>query len=427
VGDIWLAGISLRPGGIIALNEGETLGQIPFFTKKAIGERTLVAQRDWNEFLVDTETKYWTGMRQFIREELHAHSLVLGSASGFSPWLAQSKLDVVDAHSYWQHPHFPHRQWDMNDWTVKNVSMAGAPEGGTLPGLALRRVAGKPFIVTEYNAASPNSYSSEAFLEVCAVAALQDWDGLFVFAYSHRLNDWDTEHMTSFFDIDQHPTKMATLPAALALFMHNDVQPPGQPAIAETTAAAALESVRTGGSWVDARAYGVPALDTFRRPIAMRIGPEKKWGEPPADDSKVITSDNGELKWDTAGRRMLISTRCSVGVVGAVKPGEIIELGEVRIIPGDTLQNWATIDATVREGDDFKTARHILITATGMNENTDMKWKDAEKTSVTTWGKGPSLVEGINAKIMLPVQTDSGTQIEISSEHRTLWWEIAVP
>jgi len=449
VGDIWLAGISLRPGGIIALNEGETLGQIPFFTKKAIGGRTLVAQRDWNEFLVDTETKYWTGMRQFIREELHAHSLVLGSASGFSPWLAQSKLDVVDAHSYWQHPHFPHRQWDMNDWTVKNVSMAGAPDGGTLPGLALRRVAGKPFIVTEYNAASPNSYSSEAFLEVCAVAALQDWDGLFVFAYSHRLNDWDTKHMTSFFDIDQHPTKMATLPAALALFMHGDVQPPARPAIAETTPAAALESVRTGGSWVDARAYGIPALDTFRRPIAMRIGPEKKWNEPAADDSKVITSDNGELKWDTAGHRMLIASPRSVGVVGSVKPGEVIELGEVRIIPGATLQNWATIDATVREGDDFKTARHILITATGMNENTGMHWKDAEKTSVTTWGKGPSLVEGINAKIILPaikgakawaldergqrknevplVQTDAGTQLEISSEHGTLWWEIAVP
>ncbi len=449
VGEFWFSGASLRPGGIIALNDGEKLGTLPAFRKKDIGSRTLAAQRDWNEFLVDTETNYWTGMRQFIRDDLHAHSLVLGSATGFSPWIVQSKLDVVDAHAYWQHPHFPHRQWDMNDWNVKNVSMAGAPDGGTLPGLALRRVAGKPFIVTEYNAASPNSYSSEAFLELCAVAALQDWDGLFVFAYSHRLNDWDTKRMTSFFDIDQHPTKMATVPAALALFMRGDLESPGDPVIAETTAAAALESVRTGGSWVEAKSYGVPALEIFRRPIAMRIGATAKWSAPPANDSEVIRSANGQLTWDTSARRMLVATPRSAGVVGSMHAGETIDLGSVHITPGATEQNWATIDATVIAGVDFKSARRILITATGMNENTGMLWKDAEKTSVSTWGKGPSLVEGITAKISLPelkdakaraldergqrkaevplTRSEGRIQIELSSDHKTLWWEIAAP
>src|SRR3954451_1325936 len=201
-------------------------------------------------------------MSQFIKGDLGAKSLVLGSATGFSPWPVQAMLDVVDAHAYWQHPHFPGRQWDMNNWTVKNESMAGREDGGTLPGLALRRVAGKPFIVTEYNHASPNTYSSEAFLEVMAVAALQDWDGVFAFAYCHRLNDWDTKRLTSFFDIDQHPTKMATLPAALALFLRGDMASPGPAAVAEITDAAAVESVRTGGSWVDAKAYGVPPLET---------------------------------------------------------------------------------------------------------------------------------------------------------------------
>jgi hypothetical protein len=71
-GEYWFTGISLRPGGIIALNEGEKLGSIPVFRKKEIGARTLAAQRDWNEFLVDTETTYWTGMQRFIRDDLHA-------------------------------------------------------------------------------------------------------------------------------------------------------------------------------------------------------------------------------------------------------------------------------------------------------------------------------------------------------------------
>jgi hypothetical protein len=232
--------------------------------------------------------------------------------------------------------------------------------------------------------------------------------------------------------------------------MRGDVQPPGKTEVAETTAEAALESVRAGGSWVDARAYGIPALDTFRRPIAMRIGAEKKSSAPTApDDEKGIVSDNGELVWDTAGHRMLIATPRSAGVVGNVKEGETLDLGEVHIVPGATQQNWATIDATVIFGDNFKSAKRVLITATGMNENTDMKWKDASKTSLSTWGKGPSLVEGINAKITLPVingakawaldergqrkgevplvESDGTMKIEITSEQQALWWEIAAP
>ena len=59
---------------------------------------------------------------------------------------------------------------------------------------------------------APNTHSSEAFLLVNAYAALQDWDGVFAFAYSHRHDDWNSRRIGSFFDLDQHPTKLATLP-----------------------------------------------------------------------------------------------------------------------------------------------------------------------------------------------------------------------
>jgi hypothetical protein len=450
-GNIWFSSVSLRPGGIVALKEGETLGAMPFFRKKEIGSRTPAAQRDWNEFLVDAESDYWTGMRQFVREELHAHSLVVGTATGFSPWIVQAKLDVVDAHGYWQHPHFPHKPWDANDWTVKNISMAGAADGGTLPGLALRRVAGKPFIVTEYNASAPNIYASEAFLELCAMAGLQDWDGLFAFAYCHRTDDWDTKRITSFFDIDQHPTKMATLPAALALFMRADIQPPANPVIAETTPAEALESIRSkGGSWVDAKAYGIPKEEAFLRAIGMRLGAQSSANVPPPEDAAILRSANGQLTWDTAAHRMVVMSSRSIGIVGNVQAGEDIDLGLVHITPGVTRQNWATINVTVMDGAHFKSARRILITATGLAENTGMQWKDAERTSVgSNWGSAPSLVEGIAAKIELPampkakawaldatgqrktevpLKTANGhTEIEISPEQETLWWEVAGP
>jgi hypothetical protein len=394
-------------------------------------------------------------MQHFIQNDLHAHSLVVGSASGFSPWIVQSKLDVVDAHSYWQHPHFPHKPWDPNDWTVKNIPITDEPDGGVLATLALRRVAGKPFIVTEYNASAPNTYSSEAFLELCAVAALQDWDGVFVFAYSHRLNDWDTRHITSFFDIDQHPTKMATLPAALALFIRGDIQPAlHRTATVEVPAAIALESVRTKGSWVDAGAYGMPRQWTVTLPMGMRISDPGSTRTSLVGD---ISSHGGEgaLFWNPTTHIVTIMAPSmkaprSVGIIGSVRPRGGIQLGKINITPGATLQNWATINATVMDGEDFAHARLILITATGLCENTGMRWKDAEKSSVgADWGTAPSLVEGIDASISMPALKDAKAwaldargqrktevplhydgdrmEIDLSSDHQTLWWEIAVP
>jgi hypothetical protein len=402
-GDLFFEQISLRPGGIEALREGENPGAIDFFRKSDLASRTLAAQRDWNRFLFHTEARYWPEMARFITEELKARSLVLGSAAGFSPWPVQAMLDVVDAHSYWQHPHFPRRPWDADDWTVNNLSMAGAPDGGALPALAMRRVAGKPFIVTEYNAAAPNTYSSEAFLELCALAGLQDWDGVFAFAYCHRKDQWDAGKITSFFDIDQHPTKMATLPAALALFCRADVQPPAQAHVAETTLDDAIEMIRTASAWHHASAYGVDPREIFQHPVATRIGTGKAKPAAPSAGSPVIQSDNGDLTWDTAARRMLIRTARSVGVVGAVRNGEAIDLGAVKVVPGATMQDWATITLTVIDGAAWETARKILITATGYAGNADMRWKDAAKTSVgRNWGNGPSVVEGIPATITLP-------------------------
>jgi hypothetical protein len=109
--------------------------------------------------------------------------------------------------------------------------------------------------------------------------------------------------------------------------------------------------------------------------------------------------------------------------------------------------NWATINLTVMDGAELTNAKRILITATGMTENTGMRWKDEAKTSVgKDWGKAPSLIEGISAKISFPAlnnakawsldergqrktevpleQANGRAQIDLSPAHETLWWEI---
>jgi len=204
----------------------DTAQRIPIVRKLDLARTTPAKQRDWQEFIWDTETAYWNGMRDFLKKDLGVKAPIVGTQGFWSPGHVQAGMDVIDSHAYWHHPDFHGKGWNPDVWDVKNEPMAGAPDGGTLPGLAAQRVAGKPFLCTEYNHPAPNTYSAETFPLLCAFAALQDWDGVFAFSYSHRAGDaWSQDHFNNFFDIDRHPVKMATLPGAVISFRRGDFDP----------------------------------------------------------------------------------------------------------------------------------------------------------------------------------------------------------
>ena len=427
----WFSNVSLRTGGVPGLREGEKLGSVAVLRKTEV--RANAAQRDWTEFLYDTEMQYWTGMEQFLKQDLGVHSLVIGSASGFSPASIQARLDMADAHEYWRHPSFPHKAWDMADWNIVNDSLAGAPGGANIPSLAERRVAGKPYICTEYNASAPNTHSSEAFLILSAYAALQDWDGLFVFAYSHRTDDWDTRKETSFFDVDQHPAKLVTFPAAVSMFLRGDVSAAGKTYTFHATQPGIIDAAMRQGPWWGMFEFGMNKMLPLVSKVQLDFSPGESTPNSPPE--KVAVSDTGELTWDTVKSRVLIDSPRSKAFIGRTG-GEPVKLGDVTIDPKSNMQNWAAITVT-----DIGQHR-LLVTATGYIENTGMKWKDAAHTSVgANWGSAPSLLEGIPATITLPGNAShawaldgqgqrgasvpvNGATLEIGPQYQTLWYEV---
>ena len=448
-GSCSLADISLRPGGVFGLQDGERLGAMPVFEKSEFGMRTAAAQRDWMSFLYDAEAGYWIGMERYIKDVLKSQSLIVGSAAGFSPPSIQAKLDVVDGHAYWQHPRFPGKPWDPANWTVNNIAMAGVPDGGTLPDLAQRRVAGKPYICTEYDEPAPNTHCSEAFLLLDACAALQDWDGVFVFAYSHRHDDWDSRRICSFFDLDQHPAKMATLPAAVSMFLRGDVSKARKIVTFRATWDDAINASLHSGSWWGMKALGMEQMLPLQSQVQLDLAggmasTESTQSTNTATDKPTV-SDTGEITWDSAKGRVLINTPRNKAFIGNIT-GEPVQLGGVTIEPQPNMQNWAAITLTDMAGGN---SHGLLITATGYAQNTGMNWTSTAKNSVgSDWGKAPSLVEGISAKITLPAQyseawaldergqrkspvkvTQSarGAVIEIGPQFKTLWYEVEIP
>lgn len=445
-GTLEVADVSLRPGGTLGLPEGESLAAdtLDVLDRARFLARTKPAQRDWLAFLWQTETAYWREMNRFLKQDLAVKAPILGTQVSYSPAPIQAGFDVVDGHAYWQHPIFPGKPWDMDNWLIRNTPMAGIDGGGTIADLALRRVAGKPFIVTEYNHPAPSLFQGEAMPLAAAYGALQDWDGLFLYSFGAHDLDWRTDFISNFFDSRANPVKLASLIPAAALLRRADI------------AAAAPEpgAVPDTAAWIEAlrRAAKVPGADSFGAPRNAALQRFVSAGTLPAAEPPLpVASPGGALVWGVegvGGRTVTLDTPLSKALIGA-RLGRPFDAHGVTLEVTHARNDWAVLTATVVSGADFAAPGRVLVTALGQEENTAQPWRDAAKTTTgRSFGRAPVLVEGVGARVTLPVPAArvaawaldergrrreplpvTGAEratVEIGERWKTLWYEVEI-
>ncbi len=474
---------SLRPFRGYVLREGESLekGNVQIFTLDEFGKRTVMARRDWVEFLWKLEEDYFMDMYRFLKEELRVKALIIGTIVGCSTPNIMSRLDVIDTHAYWQHPAFPGRPWDPWNWYVLNIPMVNYPTRSTIPWLALKRVYGRPHTVSEYNHPAPNMYDAETAIFLATYAALQDWDGIFLFDYG-RLDNWDSRMIRGYFDVDQHPVKMATLIAAYMIFIRGDVRPANELVTVELDVKKELELITN----LKVRAWNLPdggyvGMKSFiplihRTALVVENSPRPTHSMSPEDivepRAPIYKSDTGEVVWDLSNPErgvLLVNTSRSIVVLG-FGGGNTYNFGHVVIEPNDTLlDGWCVITLHVIDGESFAKWRRLLLIAAGYTTNTGMVVREYESGEIiligsrditnirryhgritcrTEWGRPPTLTEGISAKIRIrsagnievwaldnrgrrvkqvPVSTEGEYKVFIiRPEYETIWYEVAV-
>lgn len=447
---------------------------VRILTLAEYGLRTSVARRDWVEFLYSTEEEFFMEMRRFIKDELGVKALVIGTIVGCSTPNIMSKLDVIDTHAYWNHPSFPGTPWDPSNWYVVNEPMVNNPERSTIVGLAVKRVENKPHFVTEYNHPAPNMYDSETVVTLAAYAALQDWDGIFLFDYGSRGN-WDSRRIRGFFDVDQHPVKMATLIAAHTIFLRGDVKPADRLVSMRLDRQDEVNLIASGRvyAWAlpDAGHMGLNPLVSLTHRTAIKLDGETFPEGGLNVSGPVYRSDTGEVTWDTyAGRGIItINTSRSIAAIG-FSGGRSLDFGALVIDPGETLlEGWSIITVTVLEGESFESWNRLLLIAAGYVTNTGMRlctyggnvalltWRLNDLAEVKplmepvtcgiNWGSAPTLVEGVKATLRIKtdremevwaldgignrvkrVQVSNEGQYKVFSigpDFQTIWYEIA--
>jgi len=392
--DVALSNVRLQPGGRQGLLDNESVekGNIALFVEGETPERMLDRMR----FLAACERGYFAAMRKFVKQTLGCGALVTGTIV-FGPlglW-AQSDMDFIDSHAYWHHPHFPGRPWDPGNWTVQQKAMADSPAGGTLFRLAACRLEGKPFTVSEYNHPAPNDFQAECIPMLATFAAIQDWDGLWLFAYSHKSDNWDAKHFSSFFDMHANPAKWGFVPAGTAIFREGGLAP------AAGRITVTLRTRRQGfGKLADlyvnhgrdmfaaARALAkVQPKDLLTRRIFMSMG---RAAIPLPDLSGSETKP--QLTWKQHADRK--------GLFVANGPGACVTVGTSP--GGDAFKHPHTDTVTVLDGRPLTRSDKILITLCGRCENTDMRFSRDRRTVGRNWGKPPVRIEALDFRVSLP-------------------------
>jgi hypothetical protein len=409
-----LADIKLRPGGRAGVRSDESLlkRNVALFAESETPART----RDRMRFLAETEKAYFDSMRNYVRKDLKCGALVTGTIV-FGPlglW-AQSDMDFIDAHAYWHHPHFPGRPWDSNNWTIEQTAMVDHPEQSPLFGLAASRLKGKPFTVSEYNHPAPNDYQAECVPMLTAFAAAQDWDGIWLFAYSHSADAWDKNYFSSFFDIHANPAKWGFVAAGTAIFREAGIAP----ATGQITIALGDLAKLTGKHLThDRNMFALSKLkptDALGHRIAMSFGDSSASGKP----------GDYAVGW------------CEMGLFSIPYP-----LSAVRVGRSET--RWPRAQ-TMTPLDSLPLARSnkILITLCGRCENTDMQFSKDRRTVGRNWGKAPVRIETLKFKLPVPgrgfkcyalrpdgtrgAEVPVGTTLDLAPKYKTMWYLLIRP
>ena len=409
------------------------------------------------KFLFEIEMNYAKELSDFVRNDLKAQPLIADSQASYSGVAGIHReaeySDWIDMHAYWEHPKFPGESWSRTNWLVRNTSMVSDKKGGTLSRFSQHRVEGMPLTISEYDHPAPNFYCAEMYPMLNAVAAFQDWDGIYHFTFN---NPWDEGRISGFFSSAGHPLKQIFIPVGSVIFRMGAVAPgrnkvqlqlPRDQVINELVNYGNI--LRLHGSNVHLlwEREGAPIALPILRPYEVSLkGDKVKLSEAVDRPSGAWMSETKELTWDNRDSLQSVFTINAEAVKGAVGyiAGKDIELGDVTIKMDSTEFNWGVITLTSLDGESINDSKKVLLVAAGRVENANMEW-NADKTSVGSgWGNSPSRVEGIPAKISfknakkfkayaLDPQGNIGNEVKVykpgydrfivvGAQHKTLWY-----
>jgi len=361
------------------------------------------------EFFTQLESGFFQDMRGYLTKDLGVKCPIIATsdhahAGSSYPLLKDtSQLDVLDGHSYWQHP---------SERPVKNAPMVNDPLNSTVVELSRTAFADKPYTVSEVNHPFPNQYESEGIPILAAYAGFLGWDGIVWYSFEQKKDPNWQPYVGDPFDMSLDPVKMPQIAAGALIFVRGDLDGAKQTVERSYTTREVWDSrLLTKAD----RPYFTPGFPAYTpllhgsRIKSLNGGPTATTWEEAASPFK---SDTGQLTWYTSPADspnqtglVTIDSPRSQGLIGFVKAND----KTVTNLAADVKNDFCAIVINSLENKPLAACGKMLLTACVRVENTDMAW-DATRTHTAWQGHSPSLIEPVTGQIILR-NLDSATAV----------------
>ncbi|MDX2064223.1 MAG: hypothetical protein SFX74_00625 [Fimbriimonadaceae bacterium] len=299
-------------------------------------------------------------------------------------------LDYVDNHNYWDHPTFLGGDWGLPSRGWDNGGIATKARGGTgFQRLLLSRLVDKPFTVTEFNYTAPNRYRAEGGLLFGAIAARQDWDAAFRFAWSHSAESVQQARPIAYFDVQSDPATMATERAIVALFRRRGLPPAtdtGVLRVDPTTAAASPYDAPMRNQVVERRLY-----------CSRTSGGDGNLPMPASDQPVRIDDASGTITVNAVGTAGVFGptgVRHSAGPLATTLAG-----------------HRAALWVTALDGRPIVTSQRLLLTHVTDVQNSGIRFSGPDRDVVEAWGTTPHLLRVGSAQVTLTVENPARLRV----------------
>jgi hypothetical protein len=348
------------------------------------------------EFYTGLQQGYFNDMEAYLKQTLGSQSLVIATAdhnhkgSGYPLLLAESSMDIIDGHTYWQHP----------EYYVRKSPMVNDPSNSTVVELARTAIAGKPYTVSEVNNAYPNDYAGEGIPILAAYAGLQDWDGIFWYTFEPKSDPSWKPSIGDPFDISLDPVRMPELAAGALLFLRPDLEKARSLRERSYSRDQVFDSMLLPSGDRPFFTPGYPLdlpLEHEVRISSLNGPPTQPFNE--ERSPSPIVSDTHELKWFTSLQQtglVTIDAPRSQALIGFVKA----QRQQVRNLAADVSNPFCTILLSSMEDQPIETSSKLLLIAGGPVENTGQTW-NAARTDVVAWGTAPTMIDPVTGIISL--------------------------
>ncbi len=443
-GTVEVSGVELVPADANdVLPSGQTLETRTVEMPGGGGSRA--QQTDWLSFLAETERAYGETMRKVLRDELHVKASIIdrqlqwGSATAL---YREEQSEFADTHQYWQHPDFPGKPWDANNWRIGRKMVADELAEGryaTLD-LAMYRVAGKPFTVSEYDHPAPNDFAAEMLPMISSFAAAQDWDAIYPFCQSAHGANVKPDTIQGYFDQSSNPAKFAFTPSA-AIILRSGAMDPLAGAKTVDVPLRLWETFDGLPSVWRKADLTVDGMLANRLVVKVAGGPSA--GAPASSAARTPTTV--DILKSPAGNLYRAVGWGAVAAAGKFD-GTPVVLGPMTWTCQDKADPFAAMTLVTLDNKPLNQPGRLLLTVLNRAENNGMGW-NADRTTVgSVWGTGPVMIKQTTARVSIaghagnkvfalkpdgtragPVATEtSGDSLRftITPSDKTVWYEI---